>query len=224
MWWSIVIQSKQWLCGFLKLAFWRFSEKIRVAESIVSPGTHRWVVAFHFLFTRLSLYFKPRSYFSMDEMKCLEGLVSRYFAGFLRVSMHDTERVVIFFFSWCSCVEQEIMRRPLTVRAAATDKQEKKLVRCRAGALEYRVCRVWHVTSRLLPSYRDYRSKFRWLFRVFSLLTLACYRNSLAADSKVNGSGWDKRQTDANLAGVWSAWCLLFSLKFIGRKLDRHRS
>lgn len=125
MWWSIVIQSKQWLCGFLKFAFWRFSEGIRVAESFVSSGTHRWVVAFHFLFTRLSLYFKPQSYFSTDEMKCLEGLVSRYFAGFSRVSMHDTERVAIFFFSRCSCVEQEIMRRPLTVRAAATDKQEK---------------------------------------------------------------------------------------------------
>lgn len=94
-----------------------------MAGSIVSSYGESYYSLF--LFTRFCVSPpKPRSYLYAGIAKYLEGLV--VLCGF-RVFDRDTKCVAIFFFER-SCVEQEIIRRPLTVRTAVTTK-EKKLVR-----------------------------------------------------------------------------------------------
>lgn len=165
MWWSIVIQSKQWLCGFLS---WRFD---------VSPREFEWQKAScHPVPTGESLHFifylhvfpcilnRDRIFYGRNEMSW--GSRIAVLCGFLACidAQHGTCRNILFF----SMFVRRTGNNAKTFNSSGSCHRQarKKLVRCRAGALEYRGCRVWHVTSRLLPSYRDYRSKFRWLFRV----------------------------------------------------------
>lgn len=83
------------------------------------------IILFFYLYTFLRISPKPRSYLYAGKAKYLEGLV--VLCGFLVCSI-ATRNAPQYFFLERSCVEQEIIRRPLTARTAVTTK-EKKLVR-----------------------------------------------------------------------------------------------
>lgn len=108
-------------CGFLSSRFLQRSSSGREHRVVL-----RWVVLFSFFiytFLRISPETAIVSLCGYSEV----SWGSRRTLRVSRVFDRDTKCVAIFFFER-SCVEQEIIRRPLTVRTAVTTK-EKKLVR-----------------------------------------------------------------------------------------------